>query len=156
LGALTGFNGNATSCLATGDITITGPNGNYFENCWTYDIGGATMEVSVGNHLLNIIQCRGSWKLTDYTNTAAIVADFTNGYLIVDSTCVAGVIAVGGMARLVDNSAVGCYVIDATITERGITDKVWDEAKADHNDPDSMGEQLGSNLATKADIYPLY
>lgn len=142
LGALTGFDGGAKDSLLTGDITITGTGANYFTNCDTYVTDSTYKSISVGANLLNIIRCRGSFEIADYTGSSSLALDFTAGNCKIASTCVSGVIVVSGLTSLTDESGAGCFVVDGTITERGITDKVWDELAVDHTDAGSMGKAV--------------
>jgi hypothetical protein len=153
LGQIENFDGGAKNCIITNDITVTGLAANYFIECWTFDIGGPSATISIGDSLFNMMQCRGSYLITDKTGPSVLVADFSNGFVTVDVSCVAGVIAVGGMTRLVDESSVGCYVIDATITERGITDKVWDEQTSEHTISGSTGEAVAAGGDGAAQVW---
>jgi len=148
LGALTGFDGGAKNCLFTGDIAITGSGANYFTDCDTYFTGSNYIEISIGANFLNIIRCRGGFNLTDYTGVAAVTADFASANVLIDPTCVSGIIILSGLVSLTDNSGPGCYVIDGTVTERGVATKVWDRELADHTGAGTFGHEL----ATKADI----
>jgi hypothetical protein len=148
LGALTGFDGGAKNCLLTGDITITGAGANYFTDCDTYVTADEYKEISVGSNMLNIIKCRGSFGINDYTGSLAVAIDLVAGQVRIADTCVSGIIITSGLTQLTDESGVGCIVIDASLTTAGIADGTWDEAIGDH----TTDGTFGAELATKADI----
>jgi len=142
LGTLTGFDGGAKNCLLTGDIEIVGNGANYFTECDTYVTDSSFKSINVGDNLLNIIKCRGSWEIDNYTGTNTLALDFVAGNCQITSNCTSGIIVVSGLTSLADNSAAGCTVIDTTVTERGITDKIWNEPTADHVTAGSTGKAL--------------
>lgn len=151
MGNITGFDGGAKNCLITGTLEVTGTGANYLTDCDTYVTAmGAPKELSIGANYLNLIRCRGSYKIADKTGTNTTSIDLVAGGILVDSTCTAGIIAINGIADVVDNSGAGCTVVNKAINQDEIANVVWDEAIADHADTGSTGEALG-NVSAGAD-----
>lgn len=143
IGDITGFDGGAKNCLLTGDITIIGSGANYLTDCDTYVIDESYKIINVGPRLLNIIRCRGSFEISNYTGNAALALDFVAGMCKITNDCTSGIIVVSGHTSLTDETdATGTTVIDATITERGIADKVWDEDLSTHTTGGSSGKAV--------------
>lgn len=109
---ITDFDGGAKDCLLVGDINIVGTGSNYFTNCDTYTTDVNTpVTIDVGDKKLNIIRCRGFYKITNKTSTNDITVDMVGGKIEIDSTCVDGQIYIAGICEVIDNSASGCTVI---------------------------------------------
>lgn len=134
MGAINNFDGGAKNCLLTGDIAITGTGSNYFTDCDVYvtDVT-AHRGISLGAYTLNVIRCRGNYKLTDKTSTNATAIDLVAGVVVIDSTCTAGTVGVSGIAEVIDNSGAGCTVIINSISHTAISESVWDEDLTEHN-----------------------
>ena len=159
LGDIDGFDGGANDSLLTGTVKITGSGANYLTNCDTYEtsfLGSKTIDM--GDKNLNIIRGRGAYTLSNYTGSAALAFDFTSGSIIVDSGCVGGVLVISGLVTLIDNSSVGCTVIDGTISESGTANAVWDESLADHVADASSAGYITTNTAntTFKKIFPFF
>jgi hypothetical protein len=146
LGALTGYDGGSKNCLITGDIVITGDGANYFTDCDTYVVSDSYKEISIGNHLLNIIKCRGSFGINDYTGSAVIAIDLVAGQCRIANTCVSGTIVTSGLTQLTDESGPGCYVIDASLTQTGVATAVWDDDITDNTVSGTAGEALNDTV----------
>ncbi len=149
MGDISNFDGGAKNSLITGDITITGSGANYLTECDTYSTDTTHKDISVGGNLLNIIRGRGQFQISDFTGSSAITIDLVSGRLLVNSTCVSGIIAVSGMVSLTDNSAAGCIIIDSTLTKSGITDEVWNASSSDYSESGSIGANL-TNLSAES------
>ena len=140
LGDITNFDGGAKNSLITGNISITGTGANYLTDCDVYETTGAYQQINIGNKLLNIIRCRGAYELTNYTGVLAVTADLVSGRIKVASSCVSGMIVISGIVSLTDESGVGCFVRDATITQSGIVNNIWDETISEHNIDGTFGK----------------
>lgn len=145
LGAINNFDGGAKNCLITENITITGTGANYLTDCDIYvSDHTAHKEISVGDTSLNIIRCRGNFKITDKTSANTLAIDLVAGVVEIDSTCVAGFIGINGIAEVTDNSGVGCTVFVLSMSHTAISENVWDEIITGdtHNLPTSAGRKL--------------
>lgn len=123
LGAIDNFDGGAKNSLLTNTINITGNGANYFTDCDTYitESGeSALKEINVGDNLLNIIRCRGTYKITNKTGDSTTAIDLVAGIINVDSTCTVGEIHISGLSRVSDNSSVGCEVHNYAISRDDI------------------------------------
>lgn len=124
MGNINNFDGGAKNSLITGNINITGNGANYLTDCDTYVTDTTYKQINVGDNLLNIIRCRGNYEITNYTGSSVVTTDLVAGHMKIASSCVSGIITVAGMVRLIDESGAGCYVIDASLTETGISNEV--------------------------------
>ena len=145
LGAISNFDGGAKNCLLTNTIGITGTGANYFTDCDVYITDPNTpIEIDVGSSTLNLIRCRGGYKLTNKTSINTLAIDLVGGIITVTSSCTAGQIFVGGIAEVIDDSAAGCLVLVKSMSHEAISKNVWDEplTAAKHNEPTSAGKRL--------------
>jgi len=137
------FDGGAKNCLLIGAINIVGTGSNYFTDCDTYTTDTtALVEVDLGDKKLNIIRCRGFYKMTNKTGSNTTTIDMVGGIIEVDSTCTSGTIYIGGICEVTDNSASGCTVINQAISLQNIENTTWDATITDHLDPGSTGNAL--------------
>jgi hypothetical protein len=146
LGTINNFDGGAKNSLLTGNINITGTNANYLTDCDTYVTDDTYKQINVGDKLLNIIRCRGTYEITNYTGSSTITIDLVAGHLKVASSCVSGMITIAGLVRVIDESGPGCRVIDASLTESGIVDGVFDEDITHHSSANSLGLSIQKTL----------
>ena len=106
------FDGGAKDCLLVGNINIVGLGSNYFTNCDTYTTDvDSLVEIDVGDKKLNIIRCRGFYKITNKTSTNNTTIDMVGGRIEIDNTCVSGSIYIAGICEVIDNSSSGCTII---------------------------------------------
>ena len=107
-------------------------------------------EFNLQNASVNMSHITGNIKLIGKTGSNRTVINCNSANLIIDATCVAGIIQLLGVGAVeADNSGAGCTVdIDGFITTDTISDHVWDEQTADH----TIDGSYGAELATKADI----
>ena len=54
-------------------------------------------------------------KLTNQTVVETLDLNFAGARVEIDSTCTAGTLIITGNAKVVDNSGVGCTVLDLTV-----------------------------------------
>ena len=87
-------------------------------NCRAGGDPGNEPEISIGNSALNIQQYRGNLKVKDKTGSNRTVIGGLPTVLIIDATCVAGIIQLIGIGNVEqDNSGPGCQVdYDAALT----------------------------------------
>lgn len=111
---LSGFCGTMRDCLLQGNITVdpacVGPliiagcsSGVPGTARPTFDLNGADSD----------FQCRGYFgglTLEGLTKPRNVSIDIDSGTIEVGPTCTAGVVVVGGVGRLIDNSGPGCTV----------------------------------------------
>ena len=142
LGDISNFDGGAKNSLITGNISITGTGSNYLTDCDVYETTGDYQQISIGNKLLNIIRCRGAYELVNYTGDLAVTVDLVSGRIKIASSCVSGMIVVSGIVNLIDESDIGCYVRNATITQSGIVNDTWDEIISDHVTNGTFGKTI--------------
>jgi len=145
LGDINEYDGGSKNCLLTGNIDIVGTGANYFTECDTY-ITDPTQpkEISVNNTLVNLIRCRGGYKITNKTSVSTLAIDMVGGTIIVDSTCTAGSVFIGGITEVTDNSSVGCVVDIRSLSHIAISESVWDEplTGSTHNIATTAGRRL--------------
>lgn len=146
IGTINNFDGGAKNSLLTGNINITGTNANYLTDCDTYVTDDTYKQINVGDKLLNIIRGRGTYEIINYTGSSTITIDLVAGHLKVASSCVSGMITIAGLVRVIDESGPGCRVIDASLTETGITDAVLDEDITQHSLTNSLGLSIQKTL----------
>ena len=145
------FDGGAKDCLIMTDINVVGNGSNYFTNCDRYVTNlNDFCEIDMGDKKLNMIRCRGNYSLLNKTSNNTSAIDLVAGSILVDSSCVSGIIAIGGIADVVDNSSSGCTVIQRSIGNDSISDAVWDEMLAGHQLTGSTGYAL-SNVSAGSD-----
>lgn len=125
MGQIDNFDGGAKNCLLTNTINITGNGANYFTDCDTYFTGSNYIEINIGDKLLNIIRCRGGFNFTNYTGSSAVTCDFASAQILIDSTCVSGIIVISGLVNLTDNSGPGCYVVNGGLSVTEIESAIW-------------------------------
>jgi hypothetical protein len=163
MGTINNFDGGAKNSLITGNINITGAGANYLTDCDTYVTDDTYKQISVGNKLLNIIRCRGTYEIVNYTGTSTVTIDLVSGHVKIANSCVSGMITIAGLVRLIDESGVGCMVIDGTLTETGVIDGVLDEDITEHSIDNSLGlsiqKAIYSNklsVGTDSDVFATY
>jgi hypothetical protein len=109
-------------------------------------------EISLGSAAVTIARHTGNIKLKDKTGSNRTTVGLTGGNIIIDSTCVAGIIQLLGHGYIeADNSGVGCDVdSEGFLSSVAMADQVWDELKAEHTAVGSFGEAIGSLPASPA------
>lgn len=145
MGAITNFDGGAKNSLLTGTIIITGTGANYFTDCDVYMTSPTLpVEINMGSSTVNLIRCRGGFKITNKTSINTTAIDLVAGIIYVDSTCVSGTIFIGGIAEVIDLSDDDCDVQIKSMSHEAISQNVWDEplTAAIHNKPTSAGKKL--------------
>ena len=148
---ITNFDGGAKDCLIVGNINVTGTGSNYFTNCDRYVTNPTNYSIiDIGDKNLNIIRCRGNYKITNKTSINTTAVDLVAGIVELDSTCVSGSIYIGGVCEVIDNSSIGCTVVIKAISNPSITNAVWDEPILNHTDAGSTGNAL-YNVGAGAD-----
>ena len=131
LGNINNFDGGAKNCLLTDNIVVTGLGSNYLTDCDTYSTDiNAFIGVDVGPNKLNIIRGRGHFEIKNKTGETALTIDLVGGDIKVANTCVAGVVEINGTARVIDESAAGCEVINLGLSNAVISETVWSNEKA--------------------------
>ena len=95
-------------------------------NCRAGGEPGNEPEINIGDSVLNIQQYRGNLKLTNKTGDNRTVISGLPTVLIIDSTCVAGIIQLIGIGSVEkDESGPGCKVdYDAVLTVETIVDGI--------------------------------
>ncbi len=95
-------------------------------NCRAGGEPGNEPEINIGNSALNIQQYRGNLKITNKTGDNRTVIGGLPTVLIIDSTCVAGIIQLIGIGNVErDDSGPGCKVdYDAALTVSTIVDGI--------------------------------
>lgn len=126
MGNIYNFDGGAKNSLLTGNLYVTGNGANYLTDCDTYVTDATFKQIDVGDKLLNIIRCRGNYEIVNYIGSSVVAIDLLPaGMVKIASSCVSGIISVSGLVRLIDESSVGCRVIDGTMSEVGTANEVW-------------------------------
>ena len=111
---ITSYDGRLVSCGLSGLITLGGEGDTVMEDCSTVS-GTATVSIGTGSGL-NIIEYTGKLTLTGKTGTDDTIIDMTSGTVFIDASCTAGTIEVGGIGHVIDNSGIGCHVIDRMLS----------------------------------------
>ena len=125
MGLITGFDGGAKNCLVTRDIEIIGTGANYLTDCDRFISDNSSLTIDIGSSVVNMIRCRGKFNLANKTGASVASIDLIAGHIIVDATCVAGAIGIGGIVEVTDNSSAGCAVQSFALNEESIVDAVW-------------------------------
>lgn len=156
LGQIDNFDGGAKNSLLTNTINITGSGANYFTDCDTYITDYTTFkEINVGDNFVNLIRCRGNYKITNKTGVNTTSIDLVAGTVEIDSTCTAGVVFLDGIVKTIDNSSAGCEVIYSnTVDPEVFADYTWEEMLSGHTTEGSAGQTL-TNATTGGVDYGL-
>lgn len=137
-GVLTSFEGALDNCLIEGNITLTTTSTNdgsvTFFNSASGLPGVSTFTLDCGD-TNNDIQFRnwsGGMVITNFTSGNLMSIDMAQGKVTLDATCTAGTILVRGVAELVDNSGVGCTVVQTgTVTALVAAGSITEQDKDD-------------------------
>ena len=120
-------------------------------NSWANIIQGTAggepsneVEISIGDASLNMSHWTGNLKLKDKTGSDRTVVNCTSGSIIIDATCVAGIIQLLGTGVIEsDNSGPGCQVdIDGFTGVDNIINGVWNELTSEHTIPGTFGYEV--------------
>jgi len=149
IGAITGWDGGAKNCLLTGDIDIIGNGANYLTDVDKYMVQNSPVTININGNYLNMIRCRGKFALAKKTGTSLCSVDLVAGSIIIEPSCVAGTIAIGGIADVEDNS-MGTVVIHRELSSEVISDSVWDKAIEAGYTAEQVMKIIASVLAGKA------
>lgn len=137
------YSGGAKNCLLTNKITITGNGSNYLTDCDTYvKTVGFFVSVDQGNHPLNIIRCRGNYRIQNHLYTGLSLFDLVAGHILIEDTCLFGTIDIDGIVEVTNNSG-GSLVINHALGLDSIGDS---SAQAVVNAPIEMSFTLGNIL----------
>ena len=140
------FNGNIEDSVLGGDITVDASCvGNLLQllNCKSgvagtgrpsFDLNGTTCDFSIRHY-------SGGITISGVTQNISGSIDFSSGTVEIDSSCTNGTIVVRGAADVIDNSGVGCTVIDKTVSSIG--------GSSDWTDPEK--EQIRDALGVDGD-----
>ena len=107
------FNGHLHDCLLSGDIKLRGGKQANIGDCRTadmnnhpnIDLGGSGQDLIMPNF-------SGIATFSNLTGDSDVGVGLNGGMIILDPTCVSGVIHISGSGRVIDNSGPDCYVID--------------------------------------------
>lgn len=117
LGDITSYDGYMDRCGLNGTVVLGGTSQTTLVDCFSNVPGALTPTIDVGtDSALAIRGYSGGMKLIGKTGTDATSIDIDSGQIIIDSTCVAGVIYLRGTAELTNNSSSGCHVIDKLVS----------------------------------------
>ena len=116
IGDLTYFNGHIHDSALRGKITLGGTKDAKITNCSMLDIQ-TVPELDCGDTGQNIVMTNYSGRLliSNLTQNAQIGLGCDAGDIVIDETCIDGVIAISGTGDVVDNSQENCYVVDKII-----------------------------------------
>jgi len=110
--SITSFDGFIERCGLNSTITLGGSSQTTLIDCYSNVAGSATPVVDVGTgSALAIRGWKGGIELINKTGTDDCSVDIDSGHFKVASSCTAGDIAIRGVAKLTDNSSVGCNVL---------------------------------------------
>jgi hypothetical protein len=137
--------GHIINCVLSGTI-ILGGNAHIL-NCYSGIPGASTPIIDFNNSssALSLRNYNGGITLINKGSSESISIDLNSGQVILDSTITAGTIIIRGIGKLTDNSAGA--TIDAThlLSPENITKTVWNEPKADHTIPGTLGKEVATN-----------
>ena len=135
----------ASRCTLAGDIILSGAGTHYFNTCHS-GITGLENKPSitlnaVGAIKLNIRRYSGGIRIKELSSVDTVSLEGW-GHLVIDSSCLGGLIKIRGSFSITDEVVGGFQgtVIDnACYNTEQVTKAVWEELHMDHVTPDSYG-----------------
>jgi len=116
---VTSYDGTLKECGIAGSVSLGGEGDTTMEACYTIS-GTATINIGSGSGL-NLSLYSGNLNLANKTGTDPTVVDMASGIVSIDSSCISGTIEVRGNGTLIDNSGIGCYVVDRMVSGSKLT-----------------------------------
>lgn len=106
------------------------------------------VEINIGTASLNMTHWTGNLKLTGKTGANRTVINCDSGNIIIDSTCVAGIIQILGNGTIEsDNSGAGCTVdVDGFSSVENIVNSVWETLTSEHITIGTYGYEIIEKL----------
>lgn len=137
------FDGGLKDCLIVGNINLSGVGSNYMTDCGTYTTNtNNKVKIFINDKKLNMIRSTGFYELSTKTGSDTTTIDMMGGIIEIGSGCTNGIIYIGGICEVIDNSAPGCTVINQSISRKTIEDSTWDATITDHQMVDTTGYAL--------------
>ena len=148
LDAVTGFIGQAHSCILNTALGLAGSFGDValLLDCWLGSsmVGGVTtIDMNGDGPTLNIRGHKGAIKIINKTGASKVAIDFTSGRIILDSTVTTGTFYLRGVAELSEDNSSGTTLHNLMVSPASVADKTLDDQLSEHVVPGSGGEALG-------------
>jgi hypothetical protein len=121
------FKGNAFNCVFMDNVTCVTHGGvTLFLNCYGGKTFADAVQVDIVDATVVFMGWQGPCKLAGKTGAQVIQFGMSNGWLIIENTCVAGTIEADGVGIIYeDNSGPGCTVITTGLMPSAISESIW-------------------------------
>ena len=116
------FNGFILNSALAGRITLGGNKNAIISNCEMYDaLTPPIIDAGGSGQNATITKWSGKLLIDNITGDSKIGLGVLSGEIIVNPTCVSGIVSVHGNGSVLDNSQDGCYVIDKLVDGSELT-----------------------------------
>jgi hypothetical protein len=141
LGGVVGVEGRITESIINhvdGIVQKAGGAGTFLDNCNFTAPNNQQVTFDANGEGFTFRNCNGNILIKNMTKAEALQINIDGAIVELDSTCTSGTLVFSGYGKIIDNSGVGCTVLDDALVQN----LVWGADVSQSVDPDSAGYKL--------------